>query len=174
MPILYIIRHQEPELRGRFIGRTDPPLTAAGRQIAHEQLAGITADIVYVSPRLRAQQTAEAIGGDAPRVVLPELAEIDFGEWEGLTWEEIEQRWPDTAGRKVEDWMGVTPPGGEAWPGFHTRVSRALDRILAGPMPAAVVAHMVVNAVLCERLFGTDPKHFHQPYGAVIPYAYSR
>lgn len=166
MPTLYLIRHQEPELRGRFIGRTDPPLTPAGlAAAAHIQT---DAAVIYTSPLQRARQTADAMPSPAPRIVLPELAEIDFGEWEGLTWDEIEQRWPNVAGRRVQDWLGTAPPGGEEWPHFCARLARALDRILSGPLPAAVVAHMVVNAALSQRLCGTDPKMFHQVYGGVL------
>ena len=166
MPI-YLIRHAEPELRGCFLGRTDPPLTAAGHAAAAASLSGLRVAALYVSPLRRAMQTAAAIGGVTP-VVLAELAEIDFGAWEGLTWEEIEQRWPDAACRKVEDWLGVTAPGGETWTHFRARVDRALARVLAGPQPAAVVAHMVVNAALAERLLGCDPKRFRQEYGEIL------
>jgi len=155
-------------MRGTFIGRTDPPLTAAGQQSAVAKLAGLEFAAIYVSPLRRARQTAEAIGGAVVPVVLPELAEIDFGEWEGLNWHEIQQRWPDAACRKTEDWLGVTTPGGESWIDFCVRIDRALKIVLAGPKPAAIVAHMVVNSALAARLLGADPKRFHQDYGEII------
>ena len=167
MPCIYIIRHEEPEMRGRFIGRTDPPLTPAGLEAAAAKLAGLEVAAIYASPLRRARQTAEAIGGPAP-IILPELAEIDFGEWEGLTWQEIQQRWPNTACRKVEDWLGVTTPGGETWTDFCARIDRALEQVLAGPRPAAIVAHMVVNAALAARLLQCDPKGFRQEYGEIL------
>jgi broad specificity phosphatase PhoE len=169
MPSIYLIRHEEPEMRGRFIGRTDPPLTAAGRLAAAAKLGALEVASIYVSPLRRARQTAEAIRTLAAPMVVDELAEIHFGEWEGLTWQEIELRWPNTACRKVEDWLGVTAPGGESWADFCVRVECALRRVLAGPRPAAVVAHMVVNAALAARLMGADPKRFHQEYGEVLP-----
>jgi broad specificity phosphatase PhoE len=163
---ILLIRHEEPEMRGKFIGSTDSPLTAEGRANARAKLGDVPASVVYVSPLRRARETAEVI--DAPQVVIPELAEICFGEWEGLTWQEIQERWPGVACRKVEDWMAVTPPGGECWTDFCIRIDRALERILAGPRPAAVVAHMVVNAALSARLLGSDPKHFRQQYGEIL------
>jgi len=168
MHSIYLIRHEEPELRGRFIGRTDPPLTAAGQRSAVAKLAGLEFAAIYVSPLRRARQTAGAIGGGVTPVVIPELAEIDFGEWEGFTWQEIQERWPNAACRKVEDWLGVTTPGGESWIDFCARVDRALDTILAGPMPTAVVAHMVVNSAIAARLLGSDPKQFRQDYGEIL------
>jgi broad specificity phosphatase PhoE len=169
MASILLIRHEEPEMRGRFIGRTDPPLTPAGREAATAKLAAVDVKAIYVSPLRRAIETAEAIRCGVEPVVIDELAEIDFGEWEGLTWQEIEQRWPDAACRKIEDWLGETAPGGECWIDFDRRIGRALDRILAGPKPAAVVAHMVVNAALAARLAGADPKRFSQKYGDIYP-----
>jgi len=172
MPSIYLIRHEEPEMRGRFIGRTDPPLTAQGREAAASKLCALDVQAVYVSPLRRALQTAEAIPC-APAIVLPQLAEIDFGEWEGLSWQVVEDRWPGAAVRRIEDWLGIAPPGGESWTNFRTRVDAALNQILAGAMPAAVVAHMVVNAVLAERLTGADPRCFHQEYGEIVICEYS-
>jgi len=156
-------------MRGCFIGRTDPPLTPAGREAAVLKLAQIQVKAIYSSPLRRAVETAAAIRCGVEPVVIDELAEIDFGEWEGLTWQEIEARWPDAACRKVEDWLGETTPGGECWNDFDARIGRALERILAGPRPAAIVAHMVVNAALAARLAGADPKRFHQRYGEIYP-----
>ena len=168
MASIYLIRHEEPEMRGRFIGRTDPPLTVAGRQAAIAKLTCVNVAAIYVSPLRRALETAQAIRCGVEPVVIDELAEIDFGEWEGLTWQEIQSRWPDAACRKVEDWLGVTAPGGETWTDFCSRIDRALNVVLAGTLPAAIVAHMVVNAALAARLLGSDPKYFRQEYGEIL------
>jgi broad specificity phosphatase PhoE len=169
MASILLIRHEEPELRGRFIGRTDPSLSPAGRQAAAAKLSDVDVKAIYVSPLRRARETAAAIRCGVEPVVIDDLAEIDFGEWEGLTWQEIEQRWPNAACRKIEDWLGVTPPGGECWSDFDARIGRALARIHPGPKPAAIVAHMAVNAALAARLAGADPKRFHQKYGDIYP-----
>lgn len=165
---IYLVRHEEPEMRGRFIGRMDPPLTPAGRESAARKLADLEVRTIFVSPLQRARQTAEHIRCEAPHVVVPELAEMDFGEWEGLLWAEIQARSPAWAGRKMDDWFAFAPPGGEGWTEFRTRIYRALERILAGPFPAAVVAHMLVNAVLAEHLLGAAPGQFFQKYGEVL------
>ena len=155
-------------MRGRFIGRMDPPLTAAGRASAAVKLASLNVRAIFASPLQRARQTAEHIRGDAELIVVPELAEMDFGEWEGLLWSEIQARSPEWAGRKLDNWFAFAAPGGEAWDAFRARMDRALERILAGPFPAAVVAHMLVNAVLAERLLGAEPGQFFQKYGEVL------
>jgi len=167
MPTIYLIRHQEPAVRGCFLGRTDPPLSDAGRDAARK-LCALQVRSIFVSPLRRARETAEAIPCDAPRVVLPELAEMDFGDWDGLAWDEIKQRWPEIARRKSEDWFGLTPPRGETWQSLCDRVDRALAQIRNAPGPIAVVAHITVNAALAARLRGTDPSTFQQNYGEVI------
>ncbi len=163
--MLYLIRHQEPEQRGVFLGRGDPPLSERGREDA-ARLGAISAAAVYSSPLRRALETAAAI--DAPLIVAPELIEMDFGAWEGRTWQEIERGWPELAAGKLADWLTAPAPGGETWAALAARVERALERILAGPMPAAVVAHLAVNAAISAKLTGTNPKEFQQDYGQII------
>jgi alpha-ribazole phosphatase len=155
-------------MRGRFIGRMDPPLTAAGRANAAAKLAALNVRTVFASPLRRALETAEQIRCGAELVVIPDLAEMDFGEWEGLLWSEIQARSPVWAGRKLDNWFAFAPPGGESWEAFRARLDRALERIQEGPFPAAVVAHMLVNAVLAERLLGAEPGQFFQKYGEIL------
>jgi broad specificity phosphatase PhoE len=165
---IYLIRHEEPEMRGRFIGRMDPPLTVQGRASAASKLAGVNVRTIFVSPLRRAMQTAQCIACEAEVIVVPELAEMHFGDWEGLLWSEIQQRSPAWAGRKLDNWFEFAAPGGEHWPEFRARIDRALERVLAGPFPAAVVAHMLVNAVLAEKLIGAEPGQFLQQYGEIL------
>lgn len=169
MSKLYVVRHAEPEVTGVLLGRTDPPLSAAGRRDAASRLGQLDVRIVYSSPLRRCRETAGAIG--APLVVLDNLAEIALGEWDGLSWSEVEQRYPELARVKVEDWFRVTPPGGEPWDAFASRVRDALGVILAGPLPAAVAGHLAANAVLAEALGGEDPYAFRQDYGEIRRFA---
>ncbi len=162
MSKLYVVRHAEPEVTGVLLGRTDPPLSAAGRCDAASRLGQLDVRIVYSSPLRRCRETAGAIG--APLVVLDNLAEIALGEWDGLSWSEVEQRYPELARAKADDWFRVTPPGGEPWDAFAARVRDALGVILAGPLPAAVAGHLAANAVLAESLAGEDPYAFRQDY----------
>lgn len=165
---LYVIRHDEPALRGVFLGRTDPPLSDAGAEASRRKMAEVQAAIVYSSPLRRAIQTARMIACEAELVELADLRELDFGEWDGLTWEQVLSRWPELAGTKLRDWLGSTPPGGEAWECFVQRVDRALATIREGPKPAAIVAHLVVNSVIMWRLTGQPPQAFQQHYGEVL------
>lgn len=128
------------------------------------------ADVVYASSLRRARESAILIAKGRPLVVLPELVEISLGEWDGLSWAEIERRYPELAARKLLDWFAVAPPEGEAWPDFTARVDRALEQIRSGPLPAAVVAHLTVNAWIAHRVAGQDPMRFTQDYGQCYTY----
>lgn len=158
MPNLYVIRHCEPVLTGVLLGQCDPPLSESGRAHAATLLQKITLAAVYSSPLRRAVQTAEIIARGRAVTIIDDLREITYGDWDGRTWAEIEAADPGLAARKLLDWPGVTPPGGEVYSSFTARVTRALEEIRNGPRPAAIVAHAAVNQVLC----GVD-----QPYGGV-------
>lgn len=164
MATVFLIRHEEPEVRGVFLGQLDPPLSARGRAAA-AQLCEIEAAAIYTSPLRRAAETAAFLRGEP--VTLDELREISYGEWTGRTWAEIESAWSDVA-----DWHSITPPGGEPWPAFLQRVDAAWTRIRAGAFPAAIVAHQGVNAALAALIAGRDPLSFTQNYGEVIQLEY--
>lgn len=160
---LFLIRHAEPVLTGVFLGcKNDPPLKSPPADL------NLPVEVVYVSPLTRALQTAAGL--TAPKIVVPDLREIDFGEWGGLNWDEIEQRWPDMAARGYRDWFGMTPPGGEPWEVFSHRVRGALGEILKDPRSKAIVAHGAVNAVIGGELGGVDPRKFKQTYGQVTEF----
>ena len=96
-----------------------------------QALTGLPVQVAYSSPLRRARETADCIG--CPVVEIPELAELDQGEWTGKSWAEIEGHWPNHAARKLEDWLGVPAPGGETWELFLARVETAWNRIRIGP-----------------------------------------
>jgi broad specificity phosphatase PhoE len=171
MPTLYLVRHGEPEIIGVMLGQLDPPLSSDGRTRAMAALSRIDVEVVWTSPLRRARETAELIRSGSV-VELPELREIDQGDWEGKTWTEIEANWPDLAARKLSDWLGVAPPGGESWTSFLERVDRAWKTIRAGVMPTAISAHQGVNAALTHLIEGRDPLEFVQGYGEVIQLEY--
>jgi broad specificity phosphatase PhoE len=148
MPRLYLVRHCEPSITGVMLGQCDPPLSEAGREHASQLLRDIDLEIVYSSPLRRALETAQAIARTAPIEILDDLKEISYGDWDGLTWAQIEARDPDLARRKYENWTSITPPGGEPWTDFETRVRRAFEQIVRGTRPAAIVAHAAVNHLI--------------------------
>jgi broad specificity phosphatase PhoE len=96
---IIVVRHGETawSREKRHTGRSDLPLTAEGREQARAlvaQLAGLDFAAVFVSPLRRARETCELAGFADRAVVEPDLIEWDYGEYEGMTSSEIEQRRP--------------------------------------------------------------------------------
>jgi ribonuclease H / adenosylcobalamin/alpha-ribazole phosphatase len=137
-----LLRHGQTPLsvERRFSGLgSDPALSDVGRaqaRAAATRVAALHADspfaAVWVSPLRRTQGTAAAVSaltGLEPRVH-DGLRETDWGEWEGHTFAEVQQRWP----AEVAAWLAdptVAPPGGEAFATTATRVASALADVLA-------------------------------------------
>jgi probable phosphoglycerate mutase len=143
---MLLVRHGASVLspERRFSGRGDVPLSPDGAEQARRvaaQLAtreGVKA--VVSSPLRRARRTAEAIAAELGLSVTIDdsLIETDFGDWEGLTFAEVQQRWPDL----LTEWLAspdVAPPGGESFAVTAERVLAARDRLVAAYPAAAVV-----------------------------------
>ena len=164
MGLIHLIRHAEPTLSGVFLGRADPGLRL------RPQRSSVTVECVFSSPLRRARDTASALFPDCEMVVLNELTELSLGEWDGLTWEEIERRDPDLAAQKLADWNHVTPPGGESYAAIEGRARTAVEhfRIASANSAIAVVAHSGINAALWSQLTGHPPERFSQNYLEVI------
>ena len=132
-----LVRHAETEWSrdGRHTGLTDIPLTEAGRAAA-EALAGPLHtwrfERVLVSPLRRARETCELCGLGDRAEVCEELHEWDYGEYEGLTTEQIRERRPDW-----NLWRDGCPGGENA-----EQVGARADRVIAalGTTPGAVAA----------------------------------
>jgi broad specificity phosphatase PhoE len=136
MTELLLVRHGETDWNRdrRFQGHANPPLNATGRAQAHAlaaELAGEGIELVYTSDLVRARETAEIVAArfDADVLLLRELREIDVGEWEGLTWPEIEERYPEGARSWRE--RGYGWESGESYEQLGERVVAALTRIAA-------------------------------------------
>ena len=117
---------------------------------------------VVTSPLSRSVRTAQAIAasaeGDVPIVVEPDLVECDFGAWEGLTFAEVRERYPD----ELDAWLGsvsVAPPGGESFDAVTTRVRKVVSQLL-GEYPGVtvvVVSHVTpIKLILRDALAATD------------------
>ena len=170
MATLLLIRHAEPSATGTFLGQEDPPLSTVGHAQARNALSNLIAEIAYVSPLRRARETASYLR--SPQMIVPELREVDFGEWTGKTWQEIQARWPMLAREKEANWLEVTPPGGESWTDLIGRVRSAWQRIRNAPSPVAIVAHAGVNAALAHIVAGHSPLDFHQIYTEITRLEY--
>lgn len=153
MTSVHLVRHGETawSLTGQHTGRTDLPLTEHGRAegaALGARLRGTTFAAVFSSPRLRARQTCEAIGlGDA-MTIDPDLAEWDYGEYEGLRLAEIRARRPDW------DLFRDGCPGGELPAQVADRADRLIARLRAIDGAVAIVTHGHMGRVIGVRWNG--------------------
>ena len=149
----YLIRHGDTAwtLSGQHTGTTDIPLTETGRRVARSLqplLAGDRFALVLSSPLERARQTS-ALAGFAQRAVIdPDLAEWDYGDYEGLTTADIQRRQPG--------WLIFEHgcPGGESPGQVGARVDRVIDRIRSTAGNAALFAHGHLLRVFAARWVG--------------------
>ena len=154
---LIVIRHGETEWNAsrRLQGHTDVPLSAVGRRQAAllaRALAvrGEPIDAIYTSDLARARQTVQALA-DAlalPLTATAGLRERCFGAMEGLTFTEVEARWPDAAEqwrRRTPDWRADA--GGESLQDLRRRVLATVDA-LAAPHRGQQIALFLHGGVL--------------------------
>jgi alpha-ribazole phosphatase len=170
---LILVRHCEPQedARGLCYGRLDIGLSDAGREHAERLGAALARhewDAVYSSPRLRARETAVAVDRDV--VIDDDLREIDFGDLEGRSYDEIAATDPELYRAWMEQPTTVHFPGGESFAELKVRALEALDRIRAAHGAAVVITHGgVLRAGLAAWLGMPDEAIFRldQRYGGV-------
>lgn len=160
--ILHLVRHaRSAGADGHCIGHTDLPLSRSGADAARHtaarwQLGGIAGLRCISSDLIRARETAAVLAApDADRSADPRLREMNFGEWDGRTWDDIERT--DGAGLHswMADWTTVRAPGGESFGDVMERVVSLL-----GELPrdsdgtTLIVAHAGSIRAACIQLLG--------------------
>lgn len=151
---LIAIRHGETDWNAgsRIQGHTDIALNATGRwqaqRLAHG-LADESIDVVYASDLGRALDTARAFAEPRGLPVHTDagLRERAFGRFEGLSFDEIGQRWPEDAERWRRRDTGFGPEGGETLTAFYERIVQTVQR-LASRHPGRAVALVSHGGVL--------------------------
>jgi alpha-ribazole phosphatase/probable phosphoglycerate mutase len=185
---LLFIRHAETNMAGTFCGHSDPPVNAAGRrqiQKLVEALRNEPIAAVYTSDLQRAAATARALAEffSIPCIVRRALREIDFGRWEGLTWNEIEKLDLPYATRWLDEFPQLPAPGGESFEIFEARVRRETGYLLSLSEPGltqtkssliAVVTHAGVMRAVLRTLCNVDGEEAWQgteSYCCIFRYA---
>ena len=173
---VFAIRHGETawSLTGQHTGTTDIPLTENGRQLAAQlrpALAGNTFKLVLCSPMQRARETCELAGLGDKAVIDSDLAEWNYGEYEGLT--------PKQIYRVVPGWLIFRDgcPGGEAPEQVSVRVDRVIARSRAVDGDIALFAHGHLLRVLVARWIGLPAgggQHFLLGTGTLSVLGYYR
>ena len=168
MSKLLLVRHGDTEANSaeRYWGSSDVKLSAAGLRQAdglRRRLATETIDTVYSSDLSRALVTAETIasGRQLEVVTCAELREIDFGKFEGLTFTEVSQLYPEVAKLWVERNPSLEFPGGEKLAGFDKRIGKFISRLKkhSPEETILIVARAGTLRVLMCRLLGIELKH---------------
>jgi alpha-ribazole phosphatase len=167
---IIFVRHGETEWNAslRYQGHADIPLNDRGRaqaRAAAARLARYQIRTIYTSDLTRAAETAATIGeelGIVP-ISMAELREIDVGQWEGYTPEELYRRFPDHMREYERDPARTVRIGGESYAQLQERALVALNRIQESHSrneTILVVSHGgTIRAVLCH-VIGLDLIHF--------------
>lgn len=159
---LFLLRHGEVEERYQriFGGRIDMDLSPRG----HEQAAVLAKyvrrrpiDFIYASPMRRAQQTLAPLADHCakPAIVRPEFREVDFGDWTGLSWEQVHSRYQVSAFYWLDQIERAAIANAESGEVFRNRVEPAVRQIIldhAGQSVAIVCHGGVIRMILSVLL----------------------
>lgn len=170
MTTIILVRHGQTEWNRveRFRGHFDIPLNKTGLEQAEKTAREIARrwnpDVIYASPLARAIQTAQKIKGLCEKPVQQSkgLKDIDYGDWQGLTYEEAGKQWPDL----IFDWFEhpekVQIPGGENLAQVQKRARLTLDQICAKHVDQTIVmvSHTVVNRLILLDILGLGIDQF--------------
>lgn len=161
---IWLIRHgmTEGNRHQRYIGRTDEPLCAEGRE-ALKKIAYPMPEAVFVSPLRRCRETAEMLYPGMSLRIMDQLAECDFGDFENRNYLEL------TGNAAYQAWVdsgGTLPfPGGESREAFRKRTLEGFSRVVTACIrekltKAAVVVHGGTIMNLMEA-YGKPEKSFY-------------
>jgi len=184
MTDIWLIRHAEPDasVRGLCYGSLDVALSTTGREQAAQladRLAKAPLAAIYSSPRLRATRTAEAVA--APHGLSPRICsafrELDFGDFEGRTYDEIAASHAELYRQWMETPTEVQFPNGESFTRMRERVLGAYRPLLATheSQTIAIVTHGGVVRILLADALDIPPRNIFriaQRYAALCHIRY--
>ncbi|MEU6299392.1 bifunctional RNase H/acid phosphatase [Streptomyces erythrochromogenes] len=165
-----LLRHGEtaltPQKRFSGSGGSDPELSPAGRRqaaaVAEALAARGTVQTVISSPLLRCRETARAVADRLGLDVTVEqgLREVDFGAWEGLTFAEVRERFPEDLQAWLDSPKAAPTGGGESFAAATRRISATRDRLLAEHAGRTVllVTHVTPVKILVRLALGAPPE----------------
>lgn len=176
---VYLARHGAVEIAGnsrRYLGQLNVPLNAAGRRQAlalKERLSRISLSAIYCSDLRWSMETAKIIAAGHGLKPIPrhELREIGLGAWEGLTFDEVKERYPEQYAARGRDFGHFRPPGGESFLDCAHRVLPVLFEALASTSgDLLIVGHAGVNRLMLSLAQGcplTNLFEIPQEYGCL-------
>ena len=170
--VTHLLRHGQTEHtpERRFSGQNDLPLARAGRaeaEAAAHRARDLGVEVVLASPLRRTRETAEIVAGalGLPVTLDDDLVELDFGDLEGLTFDEARSKHPLAARRFLDD-VTVAAPEGESIADVSVRVARARRRVLAehSGRTVLVVSHVTPIKLLLAAGLGAGDEVVHRVF----------
>ncbi len=169
---LLFVRHGTPDFPGKRIycdGKEDPPLNEKGLKEANttaQLLKNCGATTLYSSPLKRSQMTAAAIAETTglPTITHGNLKERNFGIWEGLYFDEIENNYPEDYKRWKQSPANFNPEGGESIHDMSQRIQQAIDEIIAKHCGEKVIVacHVGPIRVALTQAMNMPVEHYRQ------------
>ena len=165
---LILVRHGQTEWNagGRYQGQSNVALSEMGRKQAAYLAEGFPADrldAIYTSDLDRARETAECIAAKFGMPVRPEKAfrELSFGDWEGLTYQEISTRWPEEAKKLFTAPDELIIPHGETFQELQERALKKIEALYKEHIDQTVgiFAHGAINKTILAGLMHI-PLHY--------------
>jgi len=168
MTEIILVRHGETEwnVANIFRGRTDIELNETGirqAKLLAEHLSKVKIDAIYSSPLKRALKTAEIIASyhNLDVDIAPDLTDFNFGNWQGLSHQEVKDKYKELYTEWINHPDRVKMPAGESLDGVRKRTMGVVTTVIARYGGTVVlVSHRVVNKVLICALLGLDNSHF--------------
>jgi len=175
---IYLLRHCQPELTKGIpicIGKTDIPLSKNGSNQANDlknYFSNIKVNAFYSSPLIRARETAEIIADQKLKVVIKNnYSEFDIGKWDGMSFEEIKEKYPLEYLERGENLENYIVEGGESMAQCRKRSMSELYRTIEESNGnILIVAHAGVNRCILSAILGVSIKDsfkFRHEYGSV-------
>ena len=165
---IILARHGETEwnVGEVFRGRIDVELNETGikqAELLAEYLSDSKIGAIYSSPLKRALKTAEIIAGyhKLDVEIAPGLIDFDYGKWQGLSHQEVKDKYKELYAEWVNSPDKVKMPAGESLNDVRKRAIDVVDRVIAKYEGTVIlVSHRVVNKILICALLGLDNSHF--------------
>lgn len=176
---IYLVRHGQVEgyQQKRYNGQINVRLTELGKEQSERICACLTdvaLDAIYSSDLDRSRYCARLIADDHGLVVVAEeaLREINFGDWEGRTWAELQESYPYDWQKRMQDLTNYQVPGGESLQDAADRIRPVIRGILQKHPngDVALVAHGGVNRIILLDAIGAALEQafsIEQDYGCL-------
>ena len=176
---LYLVRHGQVEghKEKRYNGQVNVPLTQFGREESAricDSLVDIHLDAVYSSDLDRSRYCAELVAAAHNLTVstCESLRELHFGKWEGRTWTELQEAYPEAWQSRLQNLVDFQVPGGESFQDAADRIRPIIQKIIRAHSGGDVVlvAHGGINRIVLLDAIGAPLQQafsIEQDYGCL-------